>query len=84
MCGHRGCDGVQAVGELGDGHLTLTEEAHVVRRRQGEPADEVAALEREAVGTFPGSVLTLGAASWSTVDRAHAGNLTSLRPGVPT
>lgn len=145
MCGHCGCQGVDAIGELRDEHVALLDEAHAVRRavaagdrsaavealtglvghltrhvqreergvftalrEQGDFADEVLALEgehlaldgaiasldprgvdfearvlglleeldehieREDLGIFPVSVVTLGAAGWDTVERAHA------------
>ncbi len=145
MCGHCGCQGVDAIGELRDEHVALLDEAHAVRRalaagdrlaaaealtglvahlsrhvhreergvftalrEQGDFADEVEALEgehlaldgaitaldphgidfetrvlglleeldghieREDLGIFPVSVVTLGAAGWQTVERAHA------------
>ena len=144
MCGHCGCQGVDAVGELREEHAALLDAAHDVRRAlvagdrvaasdhltrmvgdlvrhvareeqgiftalrdQGDFADEVEALEgehlaldaavasldpgspdfeprvlglleeldahieREDLGIFPVSVVTLGAAGWATVDRAH-------------
>ncbi len=156
MCGHCGCDGVDAIGELRDEHLALQEQAHGVRRalgdgnrkaardrlahlvadlvrhvqreergvftalrEQGEFAQEVAALEgehvaideaigsldpdspgfdtaalrlladldehieREDLGIFPVSVVTLGAAGWATVERAHAEHPTFLSERTP-
>ncbi len=144
MCGHCGCQGVDAIGELRDEHLDLQEQAHLVRqalaagdrdaalsrlapmvadlvrhvtreergvftalRAQGDFAAEVTALEdehvaldaavaaldpraddfeaavtrlladldehieREDLGIFPVSVVTLGPGGWATVERAH-------------
>ena len=144
MCGHCGCQGVDAIGELRDEHTVLLEHAHEVRRalaagdrpaavsrlaglvghltrhvareergiftalrEQGDFAAEVEALEgehlaldgaiasldpqgidfetrvlglleeleehieREDLGVFPVSVVTLGAAGWATVESAH-------------
>ena len=144
MCGHCGCQGVDAVGELRDEHAALVEQAHGVRRAltagerpeaarllsamvahlarhvareergiftalrdQGDFAEEIEALEgehlaldgaiaaldpagadfdagvlglleeldehveREDLGIFPVSVVTLGAAGWATVESAH-------------
>lgn len=145
MCGHCGCQGVDAIGELRDEHLALLDEAHAVRRalgsgdrrdalaeltrlvahltrhvqreergvfaalrEQGEFVEEVEALEdehlvldaavagldpdsvdfearvlglleelgehieREDLGIFPVSVVTLGAEGWERVEAAHA------------
>ena len=144
MCGHCGCQGVDAIGELRDEHTVLLDQAHDVRRalaagdrpaavsllaglvghltrhvareeqgiftalrEQGDFAAEVEALEgehlaldgeiaaldphgidfevrvlglleeleehieREDLGIFPVSVVTLGAAGWATVEGAH-------------
>ena len=144
MCGHCGCQGVEAIGELRDEHAALTDEIHAIRcaltagdhlaaarhldrmvehlglhvareehgifaalRVQGDFVDEVLALEsehldlhtavealdpqqpdfpgrvrrlldeleehieREDLGVFPASVVTLGATGWGTVERAH-------------
>jgi hemerythrin-like domain-containing protein len=144
MCGHCGCQGVDAIGELRDEHSSLAEQAYGVRRalalgerpevasrlaamvadltrhvareergiftalrEQGDFAEEVEALEgehlaldgaisaldpasidftgrvlglleeldvhieREDLGIFPVSVVTLGAAGWATVEDAH-------------
>jgi hemerythrin-like domain-containing protein len=157
MCGHCGCGGVPAIGELREEHLALQEQAHGVRRAladgdrptaldrlarltahlgrhvereergvftalrdEGEFAEEVEALEgehvaldvaidaldprrddfraavtgllaeldrhieREDLGIFPVSVVTLGAAGWATVDRAHADLPTFLTERTPT
>jgi hemerythrin-like domain-containing protein len=139
VCGHCGCQAVDAIGELRDEHAALTDAADAVRsalatgdraaaaehlsrllpdlarhvareerglftalREQGDFAKEVEALEdvaiaaldphgiefgarvlgllgeldqhieREDLGVFPVSVVTLGASGWATVDRAHA------------
>ena len=145
MCGHCGCQGVAAIGELREEHAVLLTAAHDVRRAlgagdraaaaahltrlvgnlarhvareergiftalraQGDFAEEIDALEgehlvldaavssldpdlpdfevralglladldahieREDLGIFPVSVVTLGATGWDTVDRAHA------------
>ncbi len=145
MCGHCGCQGVAAIGELREEHASLADGAHDVRRalgagdravaaeqltrlvanltrhvareehgiftalsEQGDFAEEIEALkgehlvldaavsaldpeapdfgvrvrglldeldahiEREDLGIFPVSVVTLGAAGWATVNRAHA------------
>ena len=144
VCGHCGCHGVDAIGELRDEHVALCDAADGVRRaigdgdrsaalarlaglvsdlarhvereergiftalrEQGEFAEEVAVLEgehvsldaaiasldpsrqdfdeavaglleeldqhieREDLGIFPVSVVTLGATGWDIVDRAH-------------
>jgi iron-sulfur cluster repair protein YtfE (RIC family) len=157
MCGHCGCQGVDAIGELRDEHLSLQERAHAVRqalgagdrqtahellvpmvadlvqhvtreeqgvftalRQQGDFVEEVAALEaehvaldaaiasldpsrddfdqvvkqlledledhieREDLGIFPVSVVTLGATGWATVERAHADHPTFLPKGNPS
>jgi hypothetical protein len=47
MCGHCGCDGVDAIGELRDEHFALTEEAHLVRRSLAD-GDRQLAVERLA------------------------------------
>lgn len=151
MCGHCGCQGVDAIGELRDEHLSLQERSHAVRqaitagdryrahqllmpmvtdlvrhvtreeqgvfaalRQQGDFVDEVSALEaehvaldaaiasldpertdfehavarllgdldehieREDLGIFPVSVVTLNATGWATVERAHAEHPTFL------
>ena len=156
MCGHCGCGGVPAIGELREEHLALQEQAHGVRRalgegdgptavarltrlathlgrhvareergvftalrEQGEFAEEVEALEgehvaldaaiaaldprradfrdaatgllaeldrhieREDLGIFPVSVVTLGASGWATVERAHADLPTFLTERTP-
>lgn len=145
MCGHCGCQEVDAIGELRDEHAALVDDAHHLRqalsagdrpaalahlavlvghlarhvareergiftalREQGEFAEEVetlegehlafdgaiaatdpeapdfearvlglldeldAHMEREDLGIFPVSVVTLGATGWALVDRAHA------------
>lgn len=147
MCGHCGCHGVPAIGELRDEHVALSDAAHGVLRaiadgdrqgaharlshlvadlvrhvereelgiftalrEQGEFAEEVAALEgehasldaavaaldpdsddfdvavarllseldehieREDLGIFPVSVVTLGASGWDLVDQVHTGH----------
>lgn len=144
MCGHCGCQGVDAIGELREEHAALVDAAHDVRRalgagdrpaasdrltrlvadlvrhvareergifaalrEQSDFAEEIDALEsehltlaaavsaldpdsldfearvlglleeldghieREDLGIFPVSVVTLGATGWATVDRAH-------------
>lgn len=156
MCGHCGCQAVDAIGELRDEHAALTDAAdgvrralaagdrsaavehlsrllpdlarHVAReergiftalREQGDFADEVEALEdehvaldvaiaaldplgadfevrvrsllgdldqhieREDLGIFPVSVVTLGATGWATVDRAHTDLPTFLTERSP-
>jgi len=157
MCGHCGCQGVGAIGELREEHAALVDAAHDVRRalgagdrstaaarltglvthltrhvqreeqgiftalrEQGDFAEEVEALEgehlaldaaiasldpagvdfearvlglleeldehieREDLGIFPVSVVTLGAAGWGTVERAHADHPTFLTERTTT
>ena len=157
MCGHCGCQGVDAIGELRDEHTSLVEQAGGVRRalsagdragvtaqltelvghlgrhvareergiftalqEQGDFAAEVEALEgehvaldgaiaaldpdgidfearvlglldeldehieREDLGIFPVSVVTLGAAGWATVERAHRDLPTFLTERTPS
>jgi hemerythrin-like domain-containing protein len=156
VCGHCGCQAVDAIGELRDEHAALTDGADAVRsalaaggraaaaehlarllpdlarhvareergiftalREQGDFAEEVEALEdehvaldvaiaaldpqgiefetrvlgllgeldqhieREDLGVFPVSVVTLGASGWATVDRAHADLPTFLAERSP-
>jgi hemerythrin-like domain-containing protein len=157
MCGHCGCQGVDAIGELRDEHSSLAEQAYGVRRalalgdrpevasrlaamvadltrhvareergiftalrEQGDFAAEVEALEgehlaldgaiagldpsgidfearvlglleeldghieREDLGIFPVSVVTLGAEGWATVEDAHRDLPTFLTERSPT
>ena len=162
MCGHCGCQGVDAIGELRDEHSSIAEQAHGVRRalalgdrpevasrlaamvadltrhvareergiftalrEQGDFAEEVEALEgehlaldgaidaldpagiaveaidftgrvlglleeldvhieREDLGIFPVSVVTLGAAGWATVEDAHRDLPTFLTERTPS
>jgi hemerythrin-like domain-containing protein len=157
VCGHCGCQGVDAVGELRDEHTSLADQAHGVRRalaaddrpevasrlaalvadltrhvareergifaalrEQGDFAAEVEALEgehlaldgaiagldpsgiafearvlglleeldghieREDLGIFPVSVVTLGAEGWATVEDAHRDLPTFLTERSPT
>lgn len=155
MCGHCGCHDVDAIRELREEHVALSDEADAVRRalraddqetavslmaelvghlrrhvrreelgvftalrERGEFGEEVAALEgehleldatiaaldpqgeefgasvlalladldqhieREDLGVFPVSVVTLGAAGWATVEHAHAEHPTFLKEGA--
>jgi hypothetical protein len=85
MCEYCGCRGVAPIAELMDEHAALVDRASHVRHdlATGDRTSAVARLGvlvadlerhvgREELGIFPVSVVTLGAAGWETVDRAHA------------
>jgi len=65
MCEYCGCRGVQPLAEL---PASVTRLLH----------DLDAHVERENLGIFPVSVVSLGAAGWQIVDEAHAASTSFL------
>ena len=69
MCGHCGCGGVPAIGELREEHLALQEQAHGVRRALGEGDGPTAVSRLTRLATHLGR----------HVEREERGVFTALR-----
>ena len=76
MCEYCGCRGVPPIAELMDEHTALAGlDAHApeFRRTLTRLLDDLDQhVEREDLGIFPVSVLTIGATGWAMVDEAHS------------
>ena len=82
MCEHCGCRGefVDAVRELEAEHLSFDEALSELDLASPEFEGQVSHLlddlslhiDKENLGIFPVTVVTLGATGWATVDAAHA------------